>query len=376
MMSLIHFLLKRLEKSINQSDLESCDSLEDKSGEDSDIRIPIWRIDPFNTPYSVAQETARPDRVESEHLYSASAIEIDEKKPEKKDLPHYLEYAYLYVDKSFPIIISSKLSEKEKMLLLQVLEKCKGAIAWKMSDIKGINSSWVSPIHVVPKKGGITIVLNDNNELIPSRIVTGWRMCIDYHKFNDATRKDHFPLPFINQMLESLSGNEDYYFLDGFTGFFQIPIAPKDQEKHVIVHYGSLLTGACHLDMQHQLDKKGAENLAADHLSRLENPDMGEFTEKEIADEFPEEHLMILKAELNDDEPWLCPDNVMRRCVAGNVILEILAHCHSGPTGGHHSTSITGRKVYESGFFWPSIFKDAKDYAMRSDACQRSGNIL
>ncbi|GJS48921.1 hypothetical protein Tco_0599042 [Tanacetum coccineum] len=75
--------------------------------------------------------------------------------------------------------------------------------------------------------------------------------------------------------------------------------------------------------------------------------------QKEIADEFPDEHLMILKATLNDDEPWLCPDNVMRRCVAGE---EILAHCHSGPTGGHHSASVTGRKVYEAGFYWPDIF--------------------
>ncbi|GJR56220.1 reverse transcriptase domain-containing protein [Tanacetum coccineum] len=158
------------------------------------------------------------------------------------------------------------------------------------------------------------------------------------------------------------------------------------------------------------------ENLAADHLSRLENPDLGTFTEEEIADEFPDKHLMILKAELNEDEAWyadyvnyivgkivppkwtpekrrrffsqvknyfwdepyafrLCPDNVIRRCIAGSEILEILAHCHSGPTGGHHSASITGRKVYESRFFWPSIFKDAKDYVMRCDACQRSGNI-
>ncbi|GJX22070.1 reverse transcriptase domain-containing protein, partial [Tanacetum coccineum] len=78
------------------------------------------------------------------------------------------------------------------------------------------------------------------------------------------------------------------------------------------------------------------------------------------------------------DEPYafkLCSDNVMRRCVAGNEILEILGHCHSGPTRGHHSASITRRKVYESGFYWPSIFKDAKDYVMRCDACQRSGNI-
>ncbi|GJS31197.1 reverse transcriptase domain-containing protein, partial [Tanacetum coccineum] len=126
--------------------------------------------------------------------------------------------------------------------------------------------------------------------------------------------------------------------------------------------------------------KKGAENLAANHLSRLENPDLGTFTEGEIIDEFPDEHLMILKAELNNDEPWyadyvnyivgkiLCSDNVMRRYVAGKEILEILGHCHSGPTRGHHSASITGRKVYESGFYWPSIFKDVKDYVMRCDA--------
>ncbi|GJZ33478.1 reverse transcriptase domain-containing protein, partial [Tanacetum coccineum] len=116
----------------------------------------------------------------------------------------------------------------------------------------------------------------------------------------------------------------------------------------------------------------------------LENLDLGVFTEEEIADEFLDEHLMVLKAKPNDDEPWyadyvnyivgkivpprLCPDNVMRRCVAEKKILEILAHCHSGPAGGHHSASITRRKVYESGFFWPSIFKDAKDYVMRCDA--------
>ncbi|GJZ51646.1 putative reverse transcriptase domain-containing protein [Tanacetum coccineum] len=93
------------------------------------------------------------------------------------------------------------------------------------------DSSWVSNIHVVPKKGGMTVVLNDKNELIPSRTVIGWRVCIDYHKLNDVTRKDHFPLPFIDQMLERLCGNEYYCFLDGFSGFFQILIALEDQEK-------------------------------------------------------------------------------------------------------------------------------------------------
>ncbi|GKD52506.1 reverse transcriptase domain-containing protein [Tanacetum coccineum] len=93
------------------------------------------------------------------------------------------------------------------------------------------DSPWVSPVHCVPKKGGFTVVENDENELTPTRLVTGWRVCIDYRKLNDATRKDHFPLPFMDQMLERLAGNEYYCFLDGFSGYFQIPIDPKDQEK-------------------------------------------------------------------------------------------------------------------------------------------------
>ncbi|GKB60999.1 reverse transcriptase domain-containing protein [Tanacetum coccineum] len=131
------FLLRGLEKSIDQLELESCKSFESKADDDSDSRKPIRRIDSINTSYPAAQETKKPDKVEREHLYSASANEIDEKKPELKDLPHHLEYAYLHGDKSFPIIISSKLSEKEKILVLRVLEKRKGVIAWKMSDIKG-----------------------------------------------------------------------------------------------------------------------------------------------------------------------------------------------------------------------------------------------
>ncbi|GJR69529.1 reverse transcriptase domain-containing protein [Tanacetum coccineum] len=180
----------------------------DKNGSDSENSI--RHIDSINTPYPVLQGTSNGDNVKCEHLYSASTNEIDEKKSELKNLPQHLEYVYLHGDKSFPIIISSELSENEKNHLC---------------------NSWVSPIHVVPKRGGMTVVLNDNNELIPSRTVTGWRVCIDYRKLNDATRKDHFPLPFIDQMLEYLCGNEYYYFLDGFSGLFQIPIAPEDQEK-------------------------------------------------------------------------------------------------------------------------------------------------
>nr|GEV19243.1 reverse transcriptase domain-containing protein [Tanacetum cinerariifolium] len=93
------------------------------------------------------------------------------------------------------------------------------------------DSPWVSPVHCVPKKGGMTVIKNDENELVPTRLVTGWRVCIDYRKLNEATRKDHFPLPFMDQMLERLVGNEYYCFLDDFLGYFHISIDPKDQEK-------------------------------------------------------------------------------------------------------------------------------------------------
>ncbi|GKC81701.1 reverse transcriptase domain-containing protein [Tanacetum coccineum] len=128
----------------------------------------------------------------------------------------------------------------------------KRAIAWKLSDIKGINPEFCThkilieedykpAVHCVPKKGGFTVVENDENELIPTRLVTRWRVCIDYRNLNEATRKDHFPLPFIDQMLERLAGENEYYcFLDGFSGYFQIPIDPHDQEKTTFTYpYGT-----------------------------------------------------------------------------------------------------------------------------------------
>ncbi|GKD44561.1 reverse transcriptase domain-containing protein [Tanacetum coccineum] len=110
--------------------------------------------------------------------------------------------------------------KKEIMKLLDT------GIIYSISD-----SHWVSPIHCVLKKGGITFVKNENDELVPTRTVTGWRVCIDYRKLNEATVKDHFPLPFLDQILERLTGNKYFYFLDGFSGYFQIPIDPNDQEK-------------------------------------------------------------------------------------------------------------------------------------------------
>ncbi|GJS34974.1 reverse transcriptase domain-containing protein [Tanacetum coccineum] len=202
---------------------------------------------------------------------------------ELKPLPDNLEYVFLEEPSFLPVIISSQLSKEKKNKLISVLKKHKQAFAWKMTDIPGIypsfckhkiqllddkkpvvqkqrrlnsnmqeivkkeimklldtgiiypiaNSPWVSPIHCIPKKGGITVVTNKNDELVPTRTVTGWRVCIDYRKLNEATAKDHFPLPFMDQMLERLAGNKYFCFLDGFSGYFQIPIDPNDQEKTI-----------------------------------------------------------------------------------------------------------------------------------------------
>nr|GEW01597.1 reverse transcriptase domain-containing protein [Tanacetum cinerariifolium] len=153
---------------------------------------------------------------------------------ELKDLPPHHEYAFLEGDDKLPVIIEKDLSVEEKTALITVLKSHKRAIAWKLSDIKaGViypisDSPWVSPVYCVPKKGGFTVVENKDNELIPNRLVMGWRVCIDYPKLNEATRKDHFPLLFMDQMLERLAGNQYYCFLDGFSGYFQVPIDPKD----------------------------------------------------------------------------------------------------------------------------------------------------
>ncbi|GJV14012.1 reverse transcriptase domain-containing protein [Tanacetum coccineum] len=654
---------------------------------------------------------------------------------ELKDLPPHLEYAFLEGDDKLPVIIAKDLKDEEKAALIKVLKSHKRAIAWKLSDIKGVDpefcthkilmeedyeptvqsqrrvnpkihdvikkeveklldagliypisdSPWVSPIHCVPKKGGITVVKNDDNDLIPTRLVTGWRVCIDYRKLNEATRKDHFPLPFMDQMLERLAGNQYYCFLDGFSGYFQIPIDPKDQEKttftcpygtfayrrmpfglcnapgtfqrcmmaifhdmiektmevfmddfsvfgdsfstclshlekmlkrcedtnlslnwekshfmvkegivlghkisksgievdrakveviaklphpttvkgvrsflghagfyrrfiqdfskiarpmtHLLeketpfffseeciesfntlkrklteapiliapdwdlpfelmcdasdfaigavlgqrknkhfqpIHYASktmneaqthytttekellavvyafekfrsylvmsksivytdhsaikylfakkdakarlmrwiLLLQEFDIDVR---DKKGAENLAADHLSRLENPHQDKFENKEINEAFPLETLGSIALK-DDSTPWFadfanyhagkfivkgmssqqknkffkdvkhyfwddpflfknCADQVIRRCVSGQEAYDILKACHSGPTGGHYGANYTARKIFDSGFYWPTIYKDAHDFVTRCDICQRQGKI-
>ncbi|GKB09959.1 reverse transcriptase domain-containing protein [Tanacetum coccineum] len=225
--------------------------------------------------------TLPPEEQKFEELKTVEPSSDELPELELKDLPPHLEYAFLEGTDKLPVIIAKDLKDEDKTALLKVLRSRKRAIAWKISDIKGIDpkffthkilmednvkptvqhqrrvnlkiyevikkeviklldsglihpisdSPWVSPVHCVPKKGGINVIENDDNELIPTRLVTGWRVSIDYQKLNNATHKDHFPLPFMDQMLHRLAGNKYYCFLDGFSGYFQIPIDPKDQEK-------------------------------------------------------------------------------------------------------------------------------------------------
>ena len=207
-----------------------------------------------------------------------------EEKPPKlelKPLPSHLRYEFLGVEEKFSVIISSYLELDQENKLLEILRTHKTAIGWTIADIKGISplicthrirleedvkpsrqphrrmnlvmkevfkkevlklldvgfiypiadSKWVSPTQEVPKKFGVTVVANEHNELIPTRVTTCSRVCIDYRKLNAGTRKDHFPLPFMDQMLERVAGHEFYCFLDGYSGYNQIEIALEDQEK-------------------------------------------------------------------------------------------------------------------------------------------------
>ncbi|WJZ97349.1 hypothetical protein VitviT2T_015958 [Vitis vinifera] len=114
----------------------------------------------------------------------------------------------------------------QEVVRAEVLKLLQVGIIYPISD-----SPWVSPTQVVPKKSGIIVVQNDKGEEVFTSLTSGWRVCIDYRKLNVVTRKDHFPLPFIDQVLERVSGHPFYCFLDGYSGYFQIEIAVEDQEK-------------------------------------------------------------------------------------------------------------------------------------------------
>ncbi|GKC88053.1 reverse transcriptase domain-containing protein, partial [Tanacetum coccineum] len=533
-----------------------------------------------------------PKKLNLEDLKTVKSSIDDPSELELKDPPSHLEYAFLEGTDKLPIIIAKDLKEDEKGRLLKVLKSHKRAIAWKISDIKGIDpqrwvnpkihevikkeviklldvgliypisdSPWVSPVHCVPMKGSITL--------------------------NDATRKDHFPLLFMDQMLERLAGNEYYCFLDSFSGYFQIPIDPQDQEKttftcpygtfayrrmpfglcnapgtfqrcmmaifHDMIEetmevfmddfsvfgdsFSSCLSyldkmlkrcedtnlvlnwDKCHFKVKegivlgHKISKSGIEvdKAKVDVIAKLPHPtsvkgiqsflghagfysrfiqdfskiarsmthllekdtpfifskdcvesfnilikkltkapilvapdwdlpfeimcDASDYgvgavlgkhktkhfhpihyasktmmdaqahyttiTEKELLAvvtpwfaDFANYHAgnFVIKGMSSQqknkffkdvkhyfwDDPYLfkiCEDQVIRRCVYSQEAVDILTACHNGPTGGHYGANYTGKKFFDLGFYWPTIYRDAHDLVTHCDACQHQGKI-
>ena len=114
----------------------------------------------------------------------------------------------------------------QEVVHIEVLKLLQAGIIYLISD-----STWVSPTQVVARKSGVTTVQNAKGEEMPTRLTTSWRVCIDYRRLNEVTRKDHLPPPFMDQLLERVSGHPFYCFLDGYSGYFQIEIVANDQDK-------------------------------------------------------------------------------------------------------------------------------------------------
>ncbi|GKB05335.1 reverse transcriptase domain-containing protein [Tanacetum coccineum] len=231
---------------------------------------------------------------------------------ELKDLPPHLEYAFLEGDDKLPVIIAKDLKDEEKAALIKVskVPQTSGAIAWKLSDIKGVDT----------------------------------KFCTHKNPYGKRTKNQSF-----------------------------------SESKTRLMRWILLLQ---EFDVEIR-DKKGAENLAADHLSRLENPHQNEFENKEITETFPLETLGSV-ALRDDNTPWFADfanyhagNFIVKgmRCVSGQEAFDILKACHSGPTGGHYGANYTAKKVFDSGFYWPTIYKDAHDFVTRCDICQRQGKI-
>ncbi|GJZ46769.1 reverse transcriptase domain-containing protein, partial [Tanacetum coccineum] len=477
-----------------------------------------------------------PKELHVEELKIVKSFIDDPPELELKDLPSHLEYAFLEGTDKLPVIIAKNLKEDEKVRLLKVLKSHKRAIAWKISDIKGIDpqfythkilmedesklaiqhqrrvnikihevikkeviklldvgliypifdSPWVSLVHCVPKKGGITVIENDDNELIPTRLVTRWRMVsrVDSWPYGTGLPTDAMPFGyvmlrarlhrcllfiFIDMIEETIEVFlEDFLvFGDSFSSCLshldkmlkrredtnlvlnwekchfmvkegivlghkisksrievdkakvdviaklphstsvkgirrttdsQISSAKQDA-KPSIVFSGFLILQEFDVIM---LDKKGAENLAADHLSRLENPQQDVLENIEIIEIFPLETLGMVTFRGDDSTPWfadfenyhvgnfvikrmssqqknkffkdvkhyfwddpylfkICADQMIRQCVYGQEAVDILMACHNGPTRGHHGANYTAKKVFDSGFYWSTIYRDAHD---------------
>ncbi|RVW74813.1 Pro-Pol polyprotein [Vitis vinifera] len=425
--------------------------------------IGIKHIPPIH--YVSLEETGRD--LTTVHQEDSQGVAVDD--PPKlilKPLPVDLKYAYLEDDEKCPMMglalwsappylygRGCKTSEAtpeetnphmQEVVRGEVLKLLQAGIIYPISD-----SLWVSPTQVVPKKSGITVIQNEKGEEVSTRPTSGWRVCIDYRRLNSVTRKDHFTLPFMDQVLERVLGHPLYCFLDGYSGcmlsifsdmverimevFMDDITVYGSSYEECLLHLEAVLHRCiekdlvlnwekCHFMVQqgiflgHIISKNGIEcqrsfeelkqflttapivrapnwKLPFEVMCDSGDLAMGLFWGKEkmespilviahdshglpINDDFPEESLMSI-----DVTPWYF--HIANFLVTGEVpriVLEqeqseILSHCHDSACGGHFASQKTAMKVIQSGFWWPSLFKDAHSMCKGCDRCQRLGKL-
>nr|GEW72012.1 hypothetical protein [Tanacetum cinerariifolium] len=309
---------------------------------------------------------------------------------ELKDLPLHLEYTFLEGDEKLPVIIAKDLSVEEKTALITVLKSHKRAIAWKLFDIKGIDpefcthkilmeedfkptvqhqrrvnpkihnvikqevikllevgliypisdSPWVSPVHCVPKKGGFTVVENEDNELIPTRLVTGWRVCIDHHKKDAKEKATEAPI------LIALDWDMPFELMCDASNYAIGAVLGQRQDKHFRpIHYASkTMTEA---ESNYTTTEKEMLAVVIPWFADFANYNAGNFIVKGMSSQQKSKFFKDVKHYLWDD-PFLfkiCADQVIKRCISGHEAIKILKAYHYGPTGGHHGPNYTAKKT-------------------------------
>ncbi|XP_070014425.1 uncharacterized protein [Nicotiana sylvestris] len=234
----------------------------------------------------------------------------------------------------------------------EVIKWLDAGIIFPISD-----SNWVSPVQCVPKKGGMMVVKNDNNEMISTRIITGWRICMDYRKLNMATLKDHFPLPFIDQMLGRLARRSHFYFLDG-VAFEELKkrlvttpiiVAPDwEQQFEIMCDVSDYAVRAVYL-----IEKKESKPRLIRWVLLLQEFTWRFVTTEDILENFPDDQILTTSIE---EVPWYA-DFANYWKVA----------CQASTYGRHFEGVRTVGKILEVGFYWPTVFKDAHQWVKGFD---------
>ncbi|GJU47664.1 reverse transcriptase domain-containing protein [Tanacetum coccineum] len=342
------------------------------------------------------------DLKQSEVTEAKSSIE-EPPELELKDLPSHLEYAYLEENDKLPVIIAKGLKNDEKDALLKTLKK-------KLTE---------APILVVPDWNLPFELMCDASDFAIGAVL-GQRKMKHFQPIHYASKtmteaQIHYTTT-EKEMLAVVYAFEKfrpYLVLSKsivYTDHSALKYLMNKQDAKPRLLWWVLILQEFDITIR---DKKGSENLAADHLSRLENPHKDVLGNKDIKENFPLETFGVIS---NESTPWfadyanfhtgnfiikgmttqqkkkffkdvkhyfwddpylfrICADQIIQRCVHGQKANDIIKACHEGPTGGHHSANLTARKVFDAGFFWSTIYRDAHTMIKSCDMCQRQGKI-